>query len=526
MIGRKSCNQGVGYDHANLEGIAHSTASCHYELDDWTFGSRCAGPRAGAVDGDFAERHRGGGIAAGSAGGSAHTRTRRQRRGCGDRDERDDGRGFADDEWDRRRPLRDCVRCKGQQTIRIERERMGTERADHRVFAQAGIAGNAATGSERNYSAGRGGWMAKAGGQIWAKEAGGRPGGGDSDGAGRISGDGTRGGLLGLRSGSLARRRGRGDDVSDFGSGAADGRSVSKSRLGRVLAADRGAWARGVLQRRDREQDCRQHEAPWRDDDGGGPGGVFGRVGGTYFHDVSRLDGVRAAAECARARRARNAEHHGDVSAGAEGLGLRLDESAARHDRSEEAGVRGFGALRRRSAKTKIAGGAIAFERVDQPESETDRSGPRELRRARRRIARRQRHNVLERGGSRRQHGFAHSEQLRRLWIRDCRCGNGFRTAQPRRVVQSRCGFTECAGGPQTAAAYDHSRVCAEGRCADGIWDYGRLEPVAGARAVRGERRRLQDEYSGSAGGATIQQAYVRRVRRRDGEPLRAKYAK
>src|SRR5258708_6406288 len=307
MIGQKSCNQGVEDDHANLEGTAHSTASCHYELDDWTFGSRCAGPRAGAVDGDFADGKRGGGIAGGSAGGSAHTRTRRQGRGCGDRDERDDGRGFADDEWDRRRPLRDCVRCEGQQTIRIERERMGTERADHRVFAQAGIAGNAATGSERNYSAGRGGWMPKAAGQIWAKEDGGRPGGGDSDGAGRISGDGIRGGLLGLRSGSLARRRGRGDDVSDFGSGAADGRSVSKSRLGRVLAADRGAWARGVLQRRDREQDCRQHEEPWRGGDGGGTGGGIGRGGGTYFREGSRLDGGRCSPQGAEECRARAA---------------------------------------------------------------------------------------------------------------------------------------------------------------------------------------------------------------------------
>jgi gamma-glutamyltranspeptidase/glutathione hydrolase len=53
----------------------------------------------------------------------------------------------------------------------------------------------------------------------------------------------------------------------------------------------------------------------------------------------------------------------------------------------------------------------------------------------------------------------------------------------------------------------------------------GRMEPVAGARAVRGESGGLQNEYSGGAGDATVQQAHLQRLRCNDGESLRAECA-
>ena len=64
--------------------------------------------------------------------------------------------------------------------------------------------------------------------------------------------------------------------------------------------------------------------------------------------------------------------------------------------------------------------------------------------------------------------------------------------------------FARCAGWAEASAAHDHSRVCAEGRYPRGVWNYGRMEPVAGARAVRGGPCRFQDEYPGRDGSATI----------------------
>src|SRR6266705_125880 len=53
-----------------------------------------------------------------------------ERGGCGDRDQRDDGRGRADDEWDWRGFVRDCVRREGEQAVWLECERMGAEGND------------------------------------------------------------------------------------------------------------------------------------------------------------------------------------------------------------------------------------------------------------------------------------------------------------------------------------------------------------------------------------------------------------
>ncbi len=64
----------------------------------------------------------------------------------------------------------------------------------------------------------------------------------------------------------------------------------------------------------------------------------------------------------------------------------------------------------------------------------------------------------------------------------------------------------------QAAAAHDHSSIRAKGRCADCVWDHGRLEPGASARANRGEPGGLQDEYPGGTGSAAVQQVHVQRL--------------
>ena len=48
-----------------------------------------------------------------------------------------------------------------------------------------------------------------------------------------------------------------------------------------------------------------------------GPGRIFERVGGTDFDHIPRLDGFRIAAQRPGAGGARDAEHHGEISAGA-----------------------------------------------------------------------------------------------------------------------------------------------------------------------------------------------------------------
>jgi len=52
--------------------------------------------------------------------------------------------------------------------------------------------------------------------------------------------------------------------------------------------------------------------------------------------------------------------------------GIRLDESAACHDRGQEAGVCGFGQVHRRPEETEIAGHDTAFERVGGATGQVD----------------------------------------------------------------------------------------------------------------------------------------------------------
>src|SRR5438477_435077 len=108
----------------------------------------------------------------------------------------------------------------------------------------------------------------------------------------------------------------------------------------------------------------------WKEEAGGGSGG--GDSNGAGRIPSSGMDGLRAAAQRAGPRGSGNAEHHGDVSAGAEGLGIRLDQSAARHDRSKEAGVCGSCEIHRRSTQTETASYDVAFERMGGAKSQVD----------------------------------------------------------------------------------------------------------------------------------------------------------
>ena len=95
-----------------------------------------ARPLADALDGGFAQWHRCSRIAAGVPGWRADSGERRQRRGCGHRYQRRNGRRRAHDERHRRRFIRDCLRREGQQTLWIERQRLGAQRFNHRISAQ------------------------------------------------------------------------------------------------------------------------------------------------------------------------------------------------------------------------------------------------------------------------------------------------------------------------------------------------------------------------------------------------------
>ena len=97
------------------------------------------------------------------------------------------------------------------------------------------------------------------------------------------------------------------------------------------------------------------------------------------------------------------------------------------------------------------------------------------------------------------------------VWVGNRGAGNGIRAAQPGRTVYVGCEFAECASRAQAAAAYDYSGIRrekgrAKGRYAGGIWNYGRMEPVAGARAIHGGPGGLQDEHSGGDRGAAVYQ--------------------
>ncbi len=63
--------------------------------------------------------------------------------------------------------------------------------------------------------------------------------------------------------------------------------------------------------------------------------------------------------------------------------------------------------------------------------------------------------------------------------------------------------------GHKRPSAYDHSRVYGAGKHSHRVWNYGRLEPVAGARPIRFARRRLQTKYSTGDGNRAIHQGHL-----------------
>ncbi len=76
---------------------------------------------------------------------------------------------------------------------------------------------------------------------------------------------------------------------------------------------------------------------------------------------------------------------------------------------------------------------------------------------------------------------------------------------------------TECAGGAQAAFAHDYSGIHGARRRADCVWNYGRVQSGAGARAVCGERGGFWDEHSSCARGGAIFETYVCGMRCGDG---------
>src|ERR1700722_20955968 len=102
-------------------------------------------------------------------------------------------------------------------------------------------------------------------------------------------------------------------------------------------------------------------------------------MGGTDFDYLSRLDGIRIAAQRTRTGRPRNAEHHRQISARPEKLGVRFRERTSHHDRSQAAFLCRFGEVPRRSAATKIAGVCVALQGMGGTASEIDRSRACEL---------------------------------------------------------------------------------------------------------------------------------------------------
>ena len=89
------------------------------------------------------------------------------------------------------------------------------------------------------------------------------------------------------------------------------GEIFKNPRLAGIAAADCAERRGRFLRREDRGSDRRHLAREGRHDDAGGPEGLQARVGRSDFDDLSRMDGVRAAAEHAGHRGADDAEHHG-----------------------------------------------------------------------------------------------------------------------------------------------------------------------------------------------------------------------
>jgi len=132
--------------------------------------------------------------------------------------------------------------------------------------------------------------------------------------------------------------------------------------------------------------------------------------------------------------------------------------------------------------------------------------------------------HIFERGRPRRKHGFAHPEQFLFIRFGNCRARNRICTAQSRRVVCDGSGLTERARRHKRPL---HTIIPVSRRramCAC-VWNHGRMESVASARAVHRESCGLQNEYPIGVEAPRFVKYTFKDVTC-DGEPLLAKDAR
>ena len=97
------------------------------------------------------------------------------------------------------------------------------------------------------------------------------------------------------------------------------------------------------------------------------------------------------------------------------------------------------------------------------------------------------------------------------------------RAAEPRRAVRDGSEPPQRAGRPQAAVPHDYSGVHGKGRHPHGLRHHGRLEPGAGARAVRFQHRGPRHEHPDGAGAAAFHQDHMGRLRLPGGKANRAR---
>ena len=222
------------------------------------------------------------------------------------------------------------------------------------------------------------------------------------------------------------------------------------------------------------------------------PGGVRRGVGHPALDDISRLDGLRAAAQRAGHRRTDDAQP--DRARADRIVRAQFGRGTAHAHRGEEAGLRRHGAARLRPRVPYGPGRRDAVEGLRRAARAADRSGARQPGgRTRHAADPRRRHHLPERRRSGGQHGVAHPEQLRQLRVG---AGAGWcwiRAAEPRRTLHDGSDTRQRPGAAQASAPHDHSwlhdrrpsgtpprRSGRHVRVAFG--DHGRLEPIAGPR--------------------------------------------
>src|SRR6267143_1262985 len=141
------------------------------------------------------------------------------------------------------------------------------------------------------------------------------------------------------------------------------------------------------------------------------------------------------------------------------------------------------------------------------------------------------RHHLPERGGRRREHRLADSEQLRWFRVRAHARRRRLHAAEPRQPLHPPPRPAQHHRRTQAPAPHHHSGLPAEGRPEDRVRNHGRVEPVPGARAIRGRHRRFRHDPPAGARGGPLHQGHFRRVRRGDRElraaasPGRARFA-